>query len=164
MHLLAAQPGDIADGAQAVDLGQTPGEIVVLSAADSEIACLAAAQRGSLPPMPRRPSLRLASLLRLGHHYSVDLYVESVAGAGAARSSRGCSAGCGYWSYGVERLGELARARGIALALLPGDDQPDAELARALDPAGRPRRIACGAISSKAAPAMPSSSCAMPRA
>jgi cobaltochelatase CobN len=49
MHLLAAIPGTISDGAQAVDLGQTPGDIVVLSAADSDLACLAAS-----PAMPRR--------------------------------------------------------------------------------------------------------------
>ena len=34
MHLLAATPGQIADGSEAVDLGQTAAEIVVLSAAD----------------------------------------------------------------------------------------------------------------------------------
>ena len=44
MHLLAAQPGAIGDGSEAVDLGQTPGDIVVLSAADSELALLAAAR------------------------------------------------------------------------------------------------------------------------
>ena len=37
--------------------------------------------------------------------------------------------GSGYWPYGVERLVETCRANGIPLALLPGDDQPDAELA-----------------------------------
>ena len=44
MHLLAATPGAVDDGSEAVDLGQTPGDIVVLSAADTEIASLAAAQ------------------------------------------------------------------------------------------------------------------------
>ena len=43
MHLLAARPGTIADGTEAVDLGQTPGEIVFLTAADTEIASLSAA-------------------------------------------------------------------------------------------------------------------------
>src|SRR5260370_25322332 len=76
MHLLAAQPGTIADGAAAVDLAQSPAEIVILSAADSEIACLAAAQRRLVAAMPDWPSLRLANLMRLGHNYSVDLYVE----------------------------------------------------------------------------------------
>ena len=39
--------------------------------------------------------------------------------------------GRGYWPYGVERLAALARASASypELALLPGDDQPDAELA-----------------------------------
>ena len=35
MHLLAAEPGTVNDGAAAVDLGQSAGDIVVLSAADT---------------------------------------------------------------------------------------------------------------------------------
>src|SRR5205814_3587112 len=38
--------------------------------------------------------------------------------------------GSAYWPYGVERLAETCRERGIPLALLPGDDKPDLELAR----------------------------------
>ena len=128
MHLLATQPGTISDGKDAVDLGQTPGELLVLSAADSEIACLAAAQRTLAASDPLWPSLRLASLLRLGHNYSVDLHIEQV-----ARNARLVVArllgGRGYWPYGVERLAALAHSGGPLLALLPGDDQPDAELA-----------------------------------
>ncbi len=129
MHLLAAQPGTIADGAAAVELGQTPGDIVVLSAADSEIACLAAAQRRRVEEDPAAPSLRLASLLRLGHNYSVDCHVETVLSQARLIVVR-LLGGSVYWRYGVERVADLARERGIALALLPGDDQPDAELAR----------------------------------
>ena len=44
MHLLATEPGIIADGSAAVDLGQSPGDIVVLASADTEVALLAAAQ------------------------------------------------------------------------------------------------------------------------
>jgi cobaltochelatase CobN len=130
MHLLAAIPGTISDGAQAVDLGQTPGDIVVLSAADSDLACLAAAQQRLVAGDAASPSLRLASLLKLGHNYSVDLYLEKVAGEAKLIVAR-ILGGRGYWNYGVERLSELARARGIKLALLPGDDKPDAELAHA---------------------------------
>ena len=79
MHLLADQPGIIADGAAAVDLGQTPGDIVVLSSADTEIALLAAAQARAAPRIRLRRRLRLANLLRLGHNFSVDLYMETVA-------------------------------------------------------------------------------------
>jgi cobaltochelatase CobN len=145
MHLLAAQPGEIVDGSAAVDLGQSPADIVVLTAADSEIACLAAAQRtlvegdgtcagaGDGSPSGRPvPALRLANLLQLGHNMSADLYIESViapeAGDGARLVIVRLLGGRGYWPYGVDQLADLCRAREIALALLPGDDQPDAEL------------------------------------
>src|SRR3546814_10976529 len=58
MHLLQATPGSISDGSEAIDLGQDPGDIVFLSAAASELAALAAAQRevgASLAEAPPRP-------------------------------------------------------------------------------------------------------------
>jgi cobaltochelatase CobN len=125
---LAAQPGTIEDGSEAVDLGQTPGDIVFLTAADTEIACLAQAQAGRLAEDANAPSLRLASLLHLGHNLSVDLYVEEVARHAKIVVAR-LLGGRGYWPYGVEQLTEACRKHDIALALLPGDDQPDAELA-----------------------------------
>ncbi|HUK61132.1 MAG TPA: cobaltochelatase subunit CobN [Stellaceae bacterium] len=128
MHLLATQPGTISDGREPLDLAQTPGDVLVLSAADSEIACLAVAQRRLCAHDPRWPSLRLASLLRLTHNYSVDLHVDAVAVKAKLVVAR-VLGGRGYWPYGVERLAALARAGGPLLALLPGDDQPDAELA-----------------------------------
>lgn len=128
MHLLAAQPGDIADGSAAVDLGQTPGDIVVLTAADSEIAMLAAAREGlAARPGPAFPSVRLASLLRLSHHLSVDLYIDAVVQHAKLVVVR-LLGGRGYWPYGIDQIVATCRARGIALALLPGDDQPDPEL------------------------------------
>src|SRR6202035_1604302 len=81
MHLLATEPGIIADGSAAVDLVQTPGEIVVLASADTEIALLAAAQKWRRATDPKAPSLRLAPILRLGHNLSVDLYMEVAAKA-----------------------------------------------------------------------------------
>ena len=124
MHLLAAQPGTIDDGAAAIDLGQSPGDVVVLSAADSELACLAAAYGRLDSPF----SVRLASLLRLGHHLSVDLYVDSVV-AGAKLVVLRLLGGRGYWPYGVEQVARVCRARKIPLAVLPGDDRPDPDLA-----------------------------------
>ena len=75
MHLLAAQPGGIVDGSEAVDLGQTPGDIVVLSAADTELAGLAQAYAALGDGLP---SLRLANLLILTHNLSVDAYTDDV--------------------------------------------------------------------------------------
>ena len=124
MHLLQAQAGGINDGSEAVDLGQTPGDLVVLSAADSELAILAAAQDDA---GPEAPSLRLANLMHLGHNLSVDLYVEQVIAEAKLVVVR-LLGGTGYWPYGVEQLRAVCAERGVALALLPGDDKPDAEL------------------------------------
>ncbi|NKB55841.1 MAG: cobaltochelatase subunit CobN [Alphaproteobacteria bacterium] len=123
MHLLATQPGLIDDGAQAVDLGQSPGDIVVLSAADSEIAGIAAAHSRSSAP----PTLRLANLMQLNHNMSVDLYADDVIAQAKLVIVR-VLGGHSYWPYGIEQITELCRRSGIALAWLPGDDQPDAEL------------------------------------
>ncbi|HEX6442153.1 MAG TPA: cobaltochelatase subunit CobN, partial [Stellaceae bacterium] len=128
MHLLATEPGIIADGTAAVDLGQTPGDIVLLASADTEIALLAAAQAWRRAAEPRAPSLRLAPVMRLGHNMSVDLYMETVAGARLVIAR--LLGGSAYWPYGVERLAETCREHRIPLALLPGDDKPDPELAR----------------------------------
>jgi len=126
MHLLAAKPGAITDGSEAVDLGQTPGDIVFLSAADTELACLSAAQ--ARLDGERAPSLRLANLLFLAHNLSVDTYVETVIAEAKLVIVR-LLGGVRYWPYGIEQVSDTCRRRGIPLAVLPGDDQPDPELA-----------------------------------
>ena len=124
MHLLKAQPGVVADGSEAVDLGQAPGDIVVLSAADTEIASLAAA-RGMLGEA--FPSVRLANLMQLSHNASVDLYCEEIIEKARLVIVR-LLGGKSYWPYGVEQIAETCAGTGATLVLLPGDDQPDPEL------------------------------------
>jgi cobaltochelatase CobN len=128
MHLLAAQSGIVDDGSAAVDLGQTPGDIVVLASADTDIALLATAQARRREEAAAAPTLRLAPVMRLAHNLSVDLYVEVVARARLVIAR--LLGGQAYWPYGVERLVETCRKRAIPLALLPGDDRADDELAR----------------------------------
>ncbi|WP_375279294.1 cobaltochelatase subunit CobN [Pseudooctadecabacter sp.] len=123
MHLLAAAPGTIDDGKEPVDLGQTPADVVVISAADTELAALSTA-RGE---MAEAPSLRLASLMHLMHPMSVDLHLDSCATKSRLVIAR-VLGGVGYWTYGVEQYAARLRAAGVPLALLPGDDKPDAEL------------------------------------
>ncbi|MEE8247550.1 MAG: cobaltochelatase subunit CobN, partial [Alphaproteobacteria bacterium] len=98
---------------------------MVLTAADTELANLAAAQ-GQMGQ--DAPSLRLANLMNLTHNMSVDLYVESVIAHASLVIVR-LLGGVSYWPYGVEQIAAACREGGIPLALLPGDDQPDAELA-----------------------------------
>jgi cobaltochelatase CobN len=73
MHLLLAQKGTISDGEEAIDLGQSPGDILFLSAADTELAAIAAAHGEG------GRSLRLASLMSLKHPMSVDTYIDRTA-------------------------------------------------------------------------------------
>lgn len=131
MHLLAATPGALSDGSEAVDLGQSPGDILVLSAADTDLAALAAARAGFGADYP---ALRLANLLFLQHPMSVDRYIDSTLAPDRGPAARlvivRLLGGQRYWSYGVEQLAAVCAARAIPLALLPGDDQPDPELAR----------------------------------
>ncbi|HTZ79170.1 MAG TPA: cobaltochelatase subunit CobN, partial [Stellaceae bacterium] len=140
MHLLAAEPGTVNDGAAAVDLGQSAGDIVVLSAADTEIACLAAAQATLVQENAKRPTLRLANLLRLRHNLSVDLYADGVIARAKLVVAR-ILGGRSYWPYGIDRLVEICRTTSIPLALLPGDEREDAELKQlsTVEPAVRER-------------------------
>ena len=122
MHLLVTQPGEINDGSEAVDLGQSQGDIVFLSAAASDLAILAEQHRGK-----GYPSLRLANLLQLGHNMSVDVYVENSI-AGAKLVIVRLLGGVGYWPYGVEQIKGVCLENNIMLAIVPGDDTPDPEL------------------------------------
>lgn len=124
MHLLKAQAGTIQDGADPVDLGQSPGDIVFLSSADTEIAGLARAQAELGPDAP---TLRLANLLQLDHNFSVDVYVERTLARAKLIVVR-LLGGTGYWPHGVAEVGGLARREGIALAWLPGSAEGDPTL------------------------------------
>ncbi len=126
MHLLATTSGVIDGGAEAVDLGQSPGEIIVVSAADSELAALAHAHDGLDQP---KLSLRLANLMALGHNLSVDTWINRTARHARLVVVR-LLGGRGYWPYGVDELLRLARDGGPQVVLLPGGGDPDPELTR----------------------------------
>jgi len=124
MHLLSATPGTISSGDEAIDLDQPPGDIVILTVADSELACFAKAA-AQLPA--GAPSVRLANLLQLRHPYSVDLYIEKV----IAHARFVCVillGGKSYWPYGVDEIAQIARARGIAFAAIADGREHDPTL------------------------------------
>ena len=123
MHLLAAAPGTVSDGSEPVDPGQTPADVIFLSAADTELAALSEA-RGS---MNAPPGLRLASLSWLAHPFTVDKYIDDTASKAKLVVVRALG-GAAYWAYAVEQLAARLHETGVKLALLPGDDKPDEEL------------------------------------
>lgn len=125
MHILASQTRRIDDGGDAVDLGQSPADIVFLSAADTELGSFAAAQAGLAEGAA---SLRLANVMALAHPYSVDLYAENTV-RGSRLVALRLLGGIEYWRYGLERLEEEARASNFLLVVMPGDDKWDGDLA-----------------------------------
>jgi cobaltochelatase CobN len=127
MHLLATTATNLDETVEAVDLGQPPGDIAILSFVDSDLTGLAAAWNAERTVLP---SVRLAHLRDLRHPMSVDLWIDRV-GAHAKVIVVRLLGGVDWWKYGVERLAALARERRIALALLPGEDRDDARLAAA---------------------------------
>ncbi len=127
MHLLLAQPGEVSDGSEAVDLGQTPADVIIITAADTELAALSEARSGMGDDAP---TLRLASLLHLAHAMSVDLYLDQTATKSKLVIAR-VLGGEGYWAYGLEQFAARLGEAGVAFAALPGDDKPDEALRRA---------------------------------
>ncbi len=127
MHLLVTHSGTIEDGTEPRDLGQTPGDIVVISSADTELSLLARAH-GALAAGSPQPSLRLVNLMQLKHNFSVDLYAEKTL-TGARLVVLRLLGGRSYWPYGLERLTDMASGGAFELIVMPGDDKPDPMLA-----------------------------------
>jgi len=127
MHLLTTSSTGLDEIVEATDLGQPPGDIAVLSFADSDLASLAAAWQAECSVLP---SVRLAHLRDLRHPMSVDLWTDRV-GAHAKVVLVRLLGGLDWWKYGVERLSAVARERRIALAVLPGEDRDDPRLVEA---------------------------------
>jgi cobaltochelatase CobN len=121
MHLLRTESHSLDATAAAIDLEQTPGDIVFLSFTDSDLSGLATAYEEGVGEFP---SLRMACLAQLKHPYSVDLYVERMASKVRFVLVR-LLGGLDYWRYGIEELARLARKNGFELAVVPGDYRQD---------------------------------------
>jgi cobaltochelatase CobN len=124
MHVPRIEVRTLDETVEALDLGQTPADIVFLSFSDSDLNALARAY--DVFPEPK-PTLRLASLAALRHPFSVDLYLEKVCARAKLVVVR-VLGGADYWRYGVDELSALARRSHLKLALLPGDRRRDARL------------------------------------
>jgi cobaltochelatase CobN len=142
------------DAAEApFDPGQDPADLVVLSFSDSDLGAFAAgwARAGG-----KLPSVRLQNIVALKHPVSVDTYVDRTLSGARAILIR-LIGGEAYWPYGIASIQDLARRRGIALAVLPADGRPDPALdAASTLPVSTLRRLAdlCdagGAVAAQAA-------------
>lgn len=127
MHVIFRESHGLEETDLPQDLGQSPADLVALSFSDSDLGAFAAGwhrARGAGTPLP---SLRLANLSALRHPLSVDVYCEQTL-AGARGILVRLIGGESYWSYGLASLQDMARRKGIALAVLAADGRPDERL------------------------------------
>lgn len=124
MHVVFRESHGLEESDTPMDLGQSPADLVVLSFSDSDLGAFAAGWHRADGDLP---SLRLANLAALKHPLSVDTYVEQTLEGAKAILVR-LIGGIPYWSYGIQQLQDLARRKGVALAVLPADGRPDTRL------------------------------------
>lgn len=121
MHLLNTSSAGLDDLAEPVDLAVAAADIVLLSFSDSDLLAFGAEEGVS------GLSVAAIQLRHLRHPMSVDLWLERTAQHAKLIILR-LLGGQDYWRYGLDRLTDLARGRGVALAVLPGEDADDERL------------------------------------
>ncbi|GBQ14028.1 cobaltochelatase subunit CobN [Swaminathania salitolerans] len=121
MHLLVRETHDLERQDIAEDLAHDPADLVLLSFSESDLLGMEDVHG------PGDPSLRVATLARLGHPMSVDLYLDRTVSQARCVVVR-LLGGTEYWRYGVEELRALCRERDIRLVFVTGEAHPDTAL------------------------------------
>ena len=124
MHVVFRETHGLDQTAAPYDPAQDPADLVVLSYSDSDLGAFAAGWQRAAGKLP---STRLQNIVALKHPVSVDTYIDRTLSGAKAILIR-LIGGVAYWPYGIASVQDLARRRGIALAILPGDGRADPAL------------------------------------
>jgi len=131
MHLIPTIPGGWNPNGEGVfHIQQQPGDIVFLSAADTEIHSLNNAYRKLYMTADQEhplPSLRIANLVYLKQELTIDKYVEEVISNAKLVVCR-LLGGRNYYPYLFEAVSIACELKKIPVLFLPGYDVPDVEL------------------------------------
>ena len=128
MHLIPTIPGGWNPNGEGVfHIQQSIGDIVFLSAADTEIHSLNNAYRELHQTHPQLPSLRIANLVYLKQELTIDKYVEEVICHAKLVVCR-LLGGRNYYPYLFEAISIACEQNNIPVLFLPGYDAPDVEL------------------------------------
>lgn len=132
MHLIPTIPGGWNPNDEGVFyIQQSPGDIVFLSAADTDIHSLNKAYRELSQNIFFRdkelPSLRMANLLYLKQELTIDKYVEEVVERSKLVICR-LLGGKNYYPYLVEAIRMACKEKQIPVIFIPGYNAPDMEL------------------------------------
>ncbi|UZR99777.1 cobaltochelatase subunit CobN [Chondrinema litorale] len=128
MHLISTIPGGWNPNDEGIFyVEQEPGDIVFLSASDTEISSVNAAYRNMSELYSDLPSFRLANLTYFKQELTIDTYLDEVASHAKLIVLR-LLGGQAYFNYLCEAVCELAEENDIKVIFLPGHDEPDLEL------------------------------------
>ncbi len=132
MHLIPTIPGGWNPNDDGVfHIQQSPGDIVFLSSADTEIHSLNNAY-GEIAQLEEAgnhalPTLRIANLVYLKQELTIDKYIEEVVSKSKLVVCR-LLGGRNYYPYLFEAIRIATKENKIPVLFLPGYDAPDIEL------------------------------------
>lgn len=128
MHLIATIPGGWNPNDDGVFyIEQEPGDIVFLSAADTELFAVNKAYAKCHEKDNSIPSLRMSNLTYFKQELTIDTYIDEVVSKAKLVVLK-LLGGVSYFSYLCESIVESAEENGFEVIFLPGDAKPDLEL------------------------------------
>ncbi|PCH76768.1 MAG: cobaltochelatase subunit CobN [Flavobacteriaceae bacterium] len=128
MHLISTIPGGWNPNDEGVFyVQQAPGDILFLSAADTDLSLMNKVYGALHKEQPNLPSLRLANLSYFKQELTVDTYIDEVVSQAKVVVLK-LLGGAAYFSYLYEAITLYTQENDIHLIVMPGDDKPDLEL------------------------------------
>ena len=128
MHLIATIPGGWNPNDEGVFyIDQSPGDIIFLSAADTDLFMVNRAYHQLRAKDSNLPTLRLANLMYFKQELTIDTYVEEVVSQSKIVILK-LLGGKAYFNYLCEAITEYCKENGIKVIMMPGDDKPDLNL------------------------------------
>ncbi|WP_159023757.1 cobaltochelatase subunit CobN [Formosa sp. L2A11] len=128
MHLISTIPGGWNPNDEGVFyIDQSPGDIVFLSSADSDLFMMNNAYKLIHNSVENAPSFRFANLSYFKQELTIDTYVEDVITSAKIVVLK-LLGGKAYYNYLCEAITECCEENDIQLLFLPGDNKPDLEL------------------------------------
>jgi len=128
MHLIATIPGGWNPNDDGVFyIQQKPGDILFLSAADTDLYTFNKVYSDLYVLDASIPSLRLANLTYFKQELTIDTYIDEVVSKAKIVVLK-LLGGTAYFSYLCEAISDYAEESDIKIVFLPGDDKADLEL------------------------------------
>ena len=128
MHLISTIPGGWNPNDEGVFyIDQSPGDIVFLSSADSDLFMMNNAYKRIHNSVANPPTFRFANLSYFKQELTIDTYVDEVISSAKIVVLK-LLGGKAYYNYLCEALTECCEEHNIQLVFLPGDNKPDLEL------------------------------------